>query len=424
MKHLSLALAALVSTAGAAEIPKNKPVLISKASNGSHVTDYCSSPAISDDGRYVAFITDAQALSGVSGPLQVVVLDRETGTYERVSRSTSGGAINDDAEKVAISADGRYVAYSTRATNVASLELGFLDDDLDIYRFDRGLQTTVRVSVFTPTVHADADCGEFDLSDDGRHVVFATRSNDLSPLANGTYPQIFTRDIALGVTKIVSLNAAGVAATAPCSTPTINEDGTRIVFSSFAANLGDPQAAASNSNIWLWDAAKTGVLLVSKPHHSQQISNAGSFDPTISPDGRWIAFLSAATNLVPNDPQSTPVQVYLFDIKKKKLARVPIKVKTLDEYHTSDLDLSRGAKHLTFVADDETYSYRALAVYSRATKATRIVTADDDGDLVYVGHHVFPAISANGKFIAFASTSTAFEPDPDITSDIFLFRRG
>lgn len=425
MNRSCIVFVALVAVAipAEAQVPKGTPILISNAAGGLPVTEACATPAISANGRFVAFLTNSFALTGVIANTQVVVLDRETGLYERASRSISGGAANAECEDVAISADGRYVVYSTRATNVATLELGFGDDDLDIYRFDRGFQTTSRVSVLSPSVHANADCDQFDLSDDGRFVVFRSKSTTLSPLADGTQDQIYLRDVALDMTTLVSTNASGLLANGPCFDPRVDDDGTRVVFASLASNLGDPQAPNPGINVWLRDTLKTGVRLISKPHHNSQVSNGNSHEPAISPDGRYIAFVSGATNLVKNDPQTSATQVYLFDVKNEKLTRLPIKLKGLDEHHFSDLDLSEGGKHLTFAADDELFAYRALGIYTRSTKATRMITADEDGELIYLGYHVEPTISANGKYAVFSSNSQAFAPDTDSQSDIFLYRR-
>lgn len=404
-----------------AQPPKAKPVLLSTTWDGGNAAEASAAPAVNKNGRFVAFVTDSMAISGTDAPGQAVVLDRESGAYDRVSRSLTGEATDAPCERVAISGDGRIVVYSTRATNVASQEDGATDLDLDLYRYDRATGITTRVSVFDAVTQVGADCGEFDLSDDGRFIAFAARSTASSPLASPDHAQIYLRDVALGITWLLSRAPTGAAADADCGQPRVDDDGSRVVFVSGAKNLGAD--AAGVPQVWVADLWKSSVSLVSKPSAAGPTSDGPAHAPAISPDGRFVAFASIATNLVPIGANAATEAVYLKDLKTGKLRRLDLAPKGLGDPSYLELDLSRHGKHLAFLARDDSQARAVIGWHARATATTRVMTIAPGGAPVFSGIHGRPAISSDGRYAVFPSDADSLSPEADTASDVYLYRR-
>jgi Tol biopolymer transport system component len=424
MARLSLTLVPLALAGSAfdaiAQTPKGKPILVSRNTDGDSTSAPSYNPSVSANGRFVAFRTRALELVGEpnSAILQVVVADRETGTFERISRDFGGGPVNGDCFEAIISADGRYVTYDTTANDVTFLDSG---DDIDIFRYDRETQTTVRVSVADSGSQANADCGEIHMSSNGRYVVFTSEATNLDG-TNG-FRQVYLRDMVLEATALVSMNFQGDAANDHCGWAEISDDGQRVVFLSGANNLGSAQAALGLDSVWLRDFEDQSTSLVSKPFESNVDPNGYCISPTISPDGRYIAFASTATNLVPNDPHPFLYEMFFYDSVKDKLTRIAMNVPGLAESGYDQLRLSKNAKQLVFRVTEPGEGNNAIAVWTRAKKTTKILTKAPDGDMTTDGNSTACRISGNGKYVVFQSTSTQLGSDANAFSDVFLFRR-
>jgi len=269
-----------------------------------------SEPAISStDGRYVAFVSQSSNLvSGVSGT-QIYVRDRQTGQTTVVSKSSSAVTGNGVSSTPAISSDGRYVAFVSAATNLVTGASG-----TQIYRHDRSTGTTILISKDnsgTP-VPGNGVSSSPSISSDGRYVAFASLSTNLGALLN---QQIYIHDTQTGVNGTTSLvskdtgtNGAGNGAS---STPVINGTGQFIAYVSAATNI---VSGFSGQQIYLHDRL-TGVNgtngLISRDNSgTPNAGNQNSSAPTISADGRYVAFTSSATNLLAT---ITGQQIYLQD---------------------------------------------------------------------------------------------------------------
>ena len=199
---------------------------VSVASDGTPGDDRSiasSSGIISANGRFVTYFSDATNLvpSDTNESLDVFVHDRLTGTTERVSVDSSGVQGNFESLEVSISADGRFVAFISRATNLVPSDT---NESLDVFVHDRLTGTTERVSVDSSGVQGNDFCRSPSISANGRFVAFRSHASNLVPEgANGNTADIFVHDRQTGATELASVDSSGVqgvgGALAPPLTP-------------------------------------------------------------------------------------------------------------------------------------------------------------------------------------------------------------
>jgi Tol biopolymer transport system component len=198
-------------------------------------------PSLSADGRYVAFISAAGDLvpGDTNGCDDVFVRDRQSGTTERVSIATDGTQANDHCGVggvgVAISADGRYVAFPSDASNLVA---GDTNARRDAFVRDRQAGTTVRASVSSAEAQGNLSRGSRSISGDGRYVAFVSYATNLVPGDTNGQEDVFVRDLVAGTTTRVNMSAGGAQANAPCSLScALSDDGHYVGFESGASNL-------------------------------------------------------------------------------------------------------------------------------------------------------------------------------------------
>ena len=253
-------------------------------------------PAISAGGRYVAFFSYASDLvpGDVGGYIDCFVRDLATGTTSLVSRNSAGVQGNEDVGSggPAISSNGRFVAFSSRASNLVT---GDSNNAVDVFRRDTLTNTTELVSAGQPFGSAIA---EVSISGDGRIVVFATDAALVAGDTNGNF-DVYARDMVAGTTTRVSVDSAGAQVSGYCVDSTISADGRCVAFRSNSNDLvpGDSNGAV---DIFVRDLVAQRTTRASISSHGFE-GDADSQTPAISADGSRVAFESAATNLVPGD---------------------------------------------------------------------------------------------------------------------------
>src|SRR5207253_1611748 len=203
------------------------------------------------------------------------------------------------SRQASISADGRYVAFESTATN---LVVGDTNGRLDVFVHDRVNATTERVSV-SSTGHP-ADTGQtFSsfpvLSADGRYVAFDFDASDLVPNDTNGASDVFVRDRTLGTTERVNLTSSGAQTSGGPARPSISGDGRFVSFFSFASNL-TPNDTNNRTDVFVRDRATGSTARAS----ASALGGQGDFDSdqnVLSADGRYVSFRTDATNLAPND---------------------------------------------------------------------------------------------------------------------------
>jgi Tol biopolymer transport system component len=193
-------------------------------------------PALSADGRFVAFSSASTNLvAGDTNQAEdIFVHDRGTGVTERVSVKSSGAQANDRCYSPAISADGRFVAFETVATNLVAHDTNGASD---VFVRDRTNGTTERVSVDSAGAEGNGHSVSASLSADGRFAAFASDATNLvAGDANG-WTDVFRRDRSSGITERLSVGSSGAEGNDGSYLPALAADGWNAVFSSFATNF-------------------------------------------------------------------------------------------------------------------------------------------------------------------------------------------
>jgi Tol biopolymer transport system component len=257
-----------------------------------------SDPSISADGRCVAFWSNAPdlVLGDTNGFPDVFVRDRQTGTTERVSVDSAGAQANELSQRCAISADGRFVTFDSRASNLVA---GDTNIAWDVFLRDRQNGTTERVSVGTGGIQANSGSHAPSISADGRVVAFFSNASNLAASDANSVLDVFVRDVQAGTTECISVASPGVTANGSSLNPAISADGRFVAFQSTAPNLvaGDTNAVP---DVFVRDRATATTARVSVGGAGLQ-ANSGSTDASISKNGRFVAFQSEASNLVAGD---------------------------------------------------------------------------------------------------------------------------
>jgi len=205
---------------------------------------------MSSDGRYVAFESFATNLTaqGSSGTNKQIYLHDTQGPLTiKVSMSPAGTEGNANSLNAGVSSDGRYVVFESGATNLVS---GDINGQTDVFVRDTVGGITALVSVSTAGSQGNMISVEPDISDNGRYVVFESRSSTLVADTSNGFSHIFVRDLQEGTTSKVSVSEAGVEGDANSHNPTVSSDGRYVVFESFAENLVSDPVPSGSSQIY------------------------------------------------------------------------------------------------------------------------------------------------------------------------------
>lgn len=288
---------------------------VSLDTGGDHPDGLSRSAAVSDDGRYVVFQSEATDLvaGDGNGLTDIFVRDRTMNSTVRVNLSTGGSeATGGSSSDPVISADGRFVAFTSSATNLVGVDNNFVPDifvrdrdtDEDGVFDEGGAVSTTRVSVSSLGVQAvDTFSGSIDasISADGRIVSFTSDAGDLVAGDSNLVNDVFTHDRLTGITTRVSVSSGGAEANGTTSdTSRLSSDGRFVAFVSDATSL-IAEATGGTPHVFLHDRS-TSVTTVASVDASGDLANAAAGSPSVASDAVRVAFESVADNVVlPDD---------------------------------------------------------------------------------------------------------------------------
>lgn len=268
-------------------------------------------PAISSNGRYIAFTTTVSLVGTDTHSLADIYLhDRGTRTLTRISVASNGAQGNGPSQRPQLSADGRYTVFESSASNLVA---GDTNGVMDVFRHDRVTRLTERVSVATGGRQGGAPSSHAVISDDGTLVAFLSSASDLVAHDGNGASDIFLRDLAAGTTTRISVTAANGDGDLGSTEPAISGDGRFVAFTSAATNLvvGDTNQL---HDIFLHDRIAGTTTRASVGPGGEQ-ANGRCTGASLSRDGRFVSFTSTATNLVPGAGSSPFARIYLRDVQ-------------------------------------------------------------------------------------------------------------
>jgi Tol biopolymer transport system component len=291
---------------------RGRTILVSRANNGDPADGGGSyDTAISDNGRFVAFESNATNLPGSLGPTyyQLYVRDLRKGKTQLISRLGGGDpATGGDSTDASISGNGRLVAFESDASNLP----GTLSPDDQVYLKDRKTGALKLIGKTTGGTPANDDTEDPAISQNGRIVGFESLATNL-PGGLGTADQSYVRDLRGGRTLLVSRNSAGDPANNDTEDVTLSANGRFVEFESEATNLPG-SLGPTYTQVYLRDRKRGKTELISKTTGGDPATGYYSEDGSVSANGRWVQFESGATNL---PGQISPdYQVYLRDRDK------------------------------------------------------------------------------------------------------------
>ena len=373
----------------------------SVASDGTGGDGNSSSIAVSVDGRYIAFASTSTNLvaNDTNGLSDIFLHDSHTRTTRRVSVATDGSQANSASISPAISADGRYVVFASHASNLVT---GDNNGSLDVFLHDSQTQLTSRLSLASDGGESDGSSFGPRINADGRYIVFhSTAANLVANDTNGVV-DVFLYDTLMQTTSRISLANNGSEGNQDSTYPAISANGRYIAFVSVASNLvaGDDNGV---HDVFLHDALTQSTVRVSLADDGTE-ADALSYDAEISASGRYIAFRSAASNLVSVDTDNI-TDAFLYDTQDSHVIRVAqgtnrISVDAEGRYVVYEIG------GIIYVRNPSTGAKTVLSVNANGTPGDR--------------NSYSPTISADGRYVIFESTATNFAPnDTSYTRDVF-----
>jgi Tol biopolymer transport system component len=427
------AAAALAAAAGALAMPaaaaRDDLDLVSRATSGAPADGASAAPSLSADGRYVAFSSDADNLASpqLSGTTDVFVRDLQAGTTALVSRA--GPPADGISFEPSISADGARVAFTSEATNLS-------DDDgdlSDVFVRDLAAGTTELASRPDGTAGDGADdvSNAPAISADGRRVAFVSDADDLAPGAVAGVTSVYVRDLDQDTTVLVSRAPGGAGADGNSSAPAISADGSRVAFLSSAENLSTEDAPGTQ-DVYVRDLGAGTTTLASRASGASGAAATGlSQAASISADGSRVAFATASPNLSDEDADGT-TDVFVRDLA----AGTTILASRASGATGAGGDA--GAFDPALSGDGLSVAFRSAAANLSAEDADPVIDVFvrdlDAGTTTLVSRAAGPAgaaavsasgepaLSASGRYVAFSSGADNLST-ADLDAVVNVFRR-
>jgi Tol biopolymer transport system component len=397
--------------------------LMSTGSGGVPADGTSLYPELSADMRWLVWQSQATTLvaGDTNGSADVFVREIATGATAIASLSSSGAQGDGDSLEPQISGDGRYVVFYSFATNLVP---GDSNGCSDIFVRDTLLGTTTCVSVDPSGRPANGGNRYPTISHDGRFVAWESNASNLVPGDTNGQRDIFVRDLLLGLTTRVSTASGGAQADAGSTDANLSPDGRWIAFESDATNLvaGDTNGV---TDVFLHDRTTGSTVRVSTNGSGSQAIQPSN-DPYVSDQGRYVAFDSRDATLVSGDTNGL-IDIFVKDMLTGALERCSLDSSGVEaDWDCYDPVLSPDGQKLVFfslagnlvagdtnLAEDIFLRDRAAATTERIS----VSAAGQQGD----GASFYPALSPDGRFVAFDSGSTDLvDGDLNGAHDIFL----
>jgi len=377
---------------------------------------------------HVAFVSFATNLApgATNGLRQILVRETTTNVVQMVSKNSNGDQGNAYSHLPSISHDGQYVAFQSKASNLVSGDMNAQDD---IFVHNRNTGKTELVSVDSNGKQSIGASTWPSISADGRYVAFES-SNPLVSGDTNNHGDVYVRDRQMGKTERVSVDSSGKQANNDSGDPSISSDGRYIAFYSKATNL-IPNDTNGSWDVFVYDRQSGKTELVSVNSNGGQ-GNGWSLFSSISGNGRYVAFISSATNLVAGDTNGK-VDVFVHDRQTGKTERVSVNSNGGQTNGDSgDLNswrcvsISEDGNFIVFESEasnlvgGDTNNREDVFLHDRATKKTVRLSVNNDG-VQGNNHSGRPSITPDGRYVVFQSKAdNLLTGDTNSATDVFM----
>lgn len=394
-------------------------------------------PSVSASGRFVAFMSSAGNLVSpgidTNGVSDVYWRDMAAGTTRLVSITTAGAAGNQDSGTPTVSADGCIVAFQSRANNLLpGVDAGV---DQDVYSRNMCINgPTKLLSVNATNTDGGNGSSTFPkVSADGRYVIFDSYAGDLGAVDSNSTNDVYRRDIQLGTTALVSATTANAAGNGSSFLSSISAHGTVVAFNSFASNLG-PTDTNGLADAYARDMTAASAELVTANVANTDAANAATSWSAVSGDGRYVSFHTAASNIHPLDTNAIS-DTFRRDLATNTTVLVSVNATgtgggdTISQLSTISADgrfvaflsVANNLVTPTATGSDFDVFVRDL-VWGETTLVSTAGSAVEanawSGFTFTLGHQL--SISNDGRVVAFGSAATDLGPtDPGFDPDVY-----
>jgi len=363
-----------------------------------------------------------RSICSVSSLILILAVSTANAATTRESVGSAGLQAASASSEASVSSDGRYIAFTSAANNLVPNDT---NNYPDVFVHDRVNNVTTRVSVGTGGVQGTYGGYQPSISDNGRYVAFVSRSGFLA-----TGIQVYLHDTWTTTTTLISSSSTGVAGNGASDVPVISGNGLFVAFNSTASNLvaGDTNARIDTFVKNLTTGATTRVSVTNAGAQSNTLALIGD-KPSISDDGRYVAFQSYATNLVAGDTNGAP-DIFVRDTVGRTTKRVSVTNAGAQANGWSySPAISGNGRYVAFASD-------ATNLVAGDTNAVTDVFLRDTTGLTTTRMSVtntgaqandrssYPVVSSTGTYVMFSSTATNLvSGDTNATSDVFVRNR-
>jgi Tol biopolymer transport system component len=379
-------------------------------------------PDISADGRYVVFESTATNLDAWDTQPQadIFIRDLQLGDTYRISTPSPTGGSNGDSRRPSISSDGNFVVFESSATNLVS---GDSNGQTDLFLWSRATGQLSRVSVASNGSQGNGESVNARISANGQFVVFESRASNLDPADTNSTRDIFVRNLQQNTTRCVSRTHLGASSDRDSANGSISADGTRVAFESDGTNLVFWDTN-NHTDIFVRNLVNDTILRASLAWNAAE-GNGPSTRPSISPDGLQVAFESNAMNLVVGD-NNYQTDIFLRELSSGYTRRISTSVNGIEgQMRSFEPQFAADGRFVAFLSE------ASNLVANDTNNFTDVFVRDVLFDQVFrvsrghqmsetQNHSRAPRISATGRWVVFENdANNLVESDQNGCSDVF-----
>jgi dipeptidyl aminopeptidase/acylaminoacyl peptidase len=379
------------------------------------------SPVISGDGRFVLFSSSANNLvSGDNSQLGVDIFlrDRNRNAITLVSANFSGtGGGNGNSISGQASTNGCYVVFQSDSSDLIASDTNGVSD---IFVRDLQAGSNILVSVAGDGTWGNGASTDSVMTPDGRFVAFVSTATNLVPNDTNGIPDVFVRDLLNRTTTLASVGGTGNAGTT-ISSPVLTPDGRYVAFSSTAQGLASGVLSPNQREVYIRDLISSVTLWASTnaantASNVLQVTNAASYHPVISDDGRFVSFKTGAA--------TGPAAAMIFQYDSLNGTTLNISSNSFAPWTQNDdvcgPEMSPDGRFVVFVATNT--GCLSVQLWDAQAGTNQLVSAALDGSCPTNSVSDTPALSSDGRYVVFLSNATNLVTNT-VVSGYHIFRR-